>query len=99
MKKRSKFDSIFLVGLIPFFFIALFVVLLAIAIGYSISRDKRALPGEHSYKSEHVCPKEEKIYIHDTVFVKVPISCNKVHVQEDTKTSVQEAPNDTNKTN
>ena len=46
---------------------------------------------------EHVCPKPEKVYVHDTVYIKTPQVCHKEHVPVENKPIVSEDANDTNR--
>ena len=96
MKKNSKFDKIFWVGLIPISIIVIIFMLIVIAFFYTSLKKKDQIPFAETTKSEHVCPKAEKVYIHDTVIVRVPTSCNKQHVQDEVQTPDQQAINDTN---
>ncbi len=100
MRKNNKFDRIFLVGLIPVSFIVILVVMIALAIFYASDKSKKPDESIPPSSSEHVCPKGEKVYIHDTVYIKVPQACKKQHVQpEEIKPEVsdsQDAINDTN---
>ncbi|MDD1763843.1 MAG: hypothetical protein LUQ70_03900 [Methanobacteriaceae archaeon] len=50
-------------------------------------------------ETEHVCPKPEKVYIHDTVEIRVPSTCKKAHVVAEIKPvsmEGQESNNDSN---
>lgn len=99
MRKKNKFDKIFLLGLIPMFLLGLLFLAIVIGLIYNSFKSQVILPESPRYEQKHVCPKAEKIYIHDTIRIKVPVNCNKAHVQEEPAASVNEAPNDTNGTN
>lgn len=96
---KNKFNNIFLVGLIPVFLVLFFLVFLAVGIFYGVYRSKPVLAQTPREKYVHICPKTEKIYVHDTIRIKVPVPCKKDHVQEESSPSVQEDPKDTNGTN
>lgn len=99
MRKKNKFDKIFLIGLVPFLCLGLLIITIVSGIIYGSFNSRVILPETPRYEQKHICPKKEKIYIHDTIRIKVPVNCNKAHVQEEPAASVNEAPNDTNGTN
>lgn len=63
---------------------------------YSKFSKKGEVEVKEKPKTEHVCIKPEKIYIHDTIIVNVPISCKKPHVQDEIKTADPQTINDSN---
>ena len=102
MKKEAKFNKIFWVGLVPLSVIVFLFVMLIIGIIYGLRKDDVVRMGSGNEKSaDHVCSKTdpEKIYIHDTVYLKTPQSCRREHVQVDTKPIVSESLKDANDTN
>ena len=98
MKKEAKFNKIFWAGLVPLSVIIFLFVMLVIGIIYGLRKDDVVRVGsENERPSTHVCPKAdpEKVYVHDTLYLKT--RCNKEHVVE-TKTvtpSSSESPKDT----
>jgi hypothetical protein len=100
MRKSNKFDKVFLVGLIPLFFLAAIAAMFGIGIFYASNKSKTEEKSVTPSYSEHVCPKREKIYVHDTVYIKVPQLCNKQHVQlDELKTPASNSPDAINDTN
>ena len=102
MRKNNKFDKVFLVGLIPLSLLCLILTMIGMGIFYAYYKPKSEDKSIPPTSSEHICPKGEKIYIHDTVYIKVPQLCNKPHTQpEEVKppgSDPQDAINDTNGT-
>ena len=98
MKKEAKFNKIFWVGLVPLTIIFALVVMLVVGIAYASTKKKnQVLVNENIKEEAHVCAKAdpEKIYVHDTVYLKS--RCNKEHVVQ-TKTitpSTSDSPKDT----
>lgn len=102
MKKEAKFNKIFWVGLVPLSVIVFLFVMLIIGIIYGLRKDDVVRMGSGNEKeADHVCSKAdpEKIYIHDTVYIKTPQACRREHVQVDTKPIVSEPLKDANDTN
>jgi hypothetical protein len=99
MKKEAKFNKIFWVGFIPISMLCAVLVMVILGIFYGLKKDQRAPAGYNGYsraESHHVCPPPEKVYIHDTVEIKVPQFCNRKHVEEPIKplATVSETPKD-----
>jgi hypothetical protein len=71
--------------------------------GLIIATTRNSSLGLHSKKSvkeSHVCPKQEVIYIHDTIKIKVIHACNREHVSANAKpieAGSTKDPNDTSK--
>lgn len=101
MKNKNNFRGVFWVGIIPISVIILIFMMLLF--GLIIATTRNPSLGLHSkklLKESHVCPKQEVIYIHDTIKIKVTHACNREHVSANTKpieAGSTEDPNDTSK--
>jgi hypothetical protein len=97
MKKSSKFNGIFWVGVIPVVFISFIVIMITSGILYASFRSKPDHSVTETHTAKQDTPKPEKVYIHDTVYIKVPQVCHKEHVES--KSIVAEPAKDANDTN
>jgi|TARA_R110000868_G_scaffold168433_1_gene403174 hypothetical protein len=101
MKNKNNFRGVFWVGIIPISVIILIFMMLLF--GLIIATTRNPSLGLHSkklLKESHVCPKQEVIYIHDTIKIKVTHACNREHVSANTKpieAGSTKDPNDTSK--
>jgi hypothetical protein len=75
------------------------VIMITFGILYSVFKTKpdHSVTETTQVKSDPAKP--EKIYIHDTVYIKVPQVCHKEHVSSESKTIVSEPAKDANDTN
>jgi hypothetical protein len=89
MKKNSKFNGIFWVGIIPIVFIAVIIIMITSGILYSVFRTKEDHSVTEITSVKQDPPKPEKVYVHDTVYIKVPQVCHKEHVENKPVTSGQ----------
>jgi hypothetical protein len=97
MKKNSKFNGIFWVGIIPIIFIAVIIIMITSGILYSVFRTKPDHSVTENTSVKQDPPKPEKVYIHDTVYIKVPQVCHKEHVENKPVSAEQlKDANDTN---
>ena len=98
--KNNKFNAIFGVGVIPVIIIAFFGIMIVTGILYSAFRAK---PDESIISviggAKVDLHKPEKVYIHDTVYVKVPQVCHREHVSSEDKPITSEPIKDNNDTN
>ncbi len=97
MRKSNKFRTVFWVGVIPVSIISLFVIMIAFASLYSTFKKKPDQSVSEMPQMKKDQPKPEKIYIRDTVYLKVPQVCHKEHVES--KSVVAEPTKDANDTN
>lgn len=95
MKKEAKFTKVFWVGIIPISLISLILLMVILGIFYGLKKDPKLPKSYQQSEAHHVCPAPEKIYIHDTVEIKVPQFCNRKHVDESKPlTTISETPKD-----
>jgi hypothetical protein len=97
MRKSNKFRTVFWVGIIPISLVSLFVILMVFASVYSAFKEKPDQSVAEMPQIKKDLPKPEKIYIRDTVYLKVPQVCHKEHVES--KSVVAEPTKDANDTN
>jgi hypothetical protein len=100
MKKSNKFSGLFWVGVIPISLIFFIIMMFFIGTIYAAFKS----PADKSVNMdqvvpEHVCPKPEKVYIHDTVYVKTPQVCHREHVPVNNNPIVSESLKGTSDTN
>ena len=100
MKKSNNFRGVFWVGVIPLSLIFFIVTMFIVGTVYAAFKK----PNEESINKdqvipEHVCPKPEKVYVHDTVYVKTPQVCHREHVPVNNNPIVSEPLKDANDTN
>jgi hypothetical protein len=100
MKKSNNFNGVFWVGVIPlsliFFIVTMFIVGTVYA---AFKKPSRELVDKNQVIEEHVCPKPEKVYVHDTVYVKTPQVCHREHVPVNNNPIVSEPLKGANDTN
>jgi hypothetical protein len=97
MRKTNKFKNIFWVGIIPISLASFVVIMIALGVLYSAFKKKPDQSVTEIPLIKQDTPKPEKIYIHDTVYLKVPHVCHKEHVES--KPVVAEPAKDANDTN
>jgi hypothetical protein len=96
--KKNKFNGIFWVGIVPIIFIGFVLIMIASAILYSAFRTKPDHSVTETSSVKQDAPKPEKVYVHDTVYIKVPQACHREHVSEN-KQVASEPTKDANDTN
>jgi hypothetical protein len=84
--KNNKFNAIFWVGVIPIIFS---LIIITSGILYSAFGTKNNHSVTEITSAKQDPHKPEKVYIHDTVYVKVPQVCHKEHVENKPVTSGQ----------
>lgn len=88
MKKPSKLQGLFYLGLIPILIIGAFLGLIL----FGVFHTKSASAGinnpvlKTNIEETHVCPKPEKVVVHDTIF----IECKRKHYEPKKETPVSE---------
>jgi hypothetical protein len=100
MKKSNNFNGVFWVGVIPLSLIFFIVMMFIIGTAYvAFKKPSSELVDKNQVIVEHVCPKPEKVYVHDTVYVETPRVCHKEHVSPNIKPIVSETLKGSNDTN
>ena len=100
MKKSNKFSGVFWVGVIPLSLIFFVVMMFIVGTLYAaFKKSDSGLVDRNQVIIEHVCPKPEKVYVHDTVYVKTPQTCHREHVPVENKPIVSESLKGANDTN
>jgi len=100
MKKSNKFRKVFWTGVIPLSLIFFIITMFIVGTLYATLKKKDSVPVKvNQVMVEHVCPKPEKVYVHDTTYVKPPQACNRKHVNVDKKPIVSESLKNVNDTN
>ena len=97
MKNKNNFIGVFWIGIIPISVIILIFMMLLFGLIFTMT--KKPSSGSHNKElvnGSHVCPKQEVIYIHDTIKIKVTHACNREHVSVNTKPA-EAGLNDTSK--
>lgn len=96
--RKNKFNGVFWVGIVPVAIVTFLVIMISFGVLYAVFKKtpNRAVTETSSVKQDTAKP--EKIYIHDTVYMKVPQVCRKQHVS-DNKQADQEPTKDANDTN
>lgn len=96
--KKNKFNGVFWVGIVPVSIVAFLVIMISFGVLYAVFKKptNRAVTETSSVKQDTAKP--EKIYIHDTVYMKVPQVCHKQHVSDNKQVELEPAKdvNDTN---
>ena len=103
MKKSNNFSGVFWMGVIPLSLIFFILIMFIVGTIYAAfkKQDNRSVD-INQVIIEHVCPKPEKVYVHDTVYIKTPQTCHREHVPIENKPIVSESlkgANDTNDAN
>ena len=100
MKNNNKFSGVFWVGVIPLALIFFISIMFIVGSLYAaFKKQDKGLANINQVIIEHVCPKPEKVYVHDTVYIKTPQACYKEHVPVENKPIVSESLKDANDTN
>ena len=100
MKKETKFNKIFWVGFIPLSMLCTVLVMVILGIFYGLRKNKSTPVNSTRTEAQHVCPPPQKIYIHDTVEIKVPQFCTRKHAEENKPlVTISEAPKDSGNSN
>lgn len=96
--KKNKFNGAFWAGIVPLVFLSFLVTMISFGILYAIFKKAPDRSVTETPLVKQDTPKPEKIYIHDTVYQKVPQVCHRQHVP-DNKQADQEPTKDANDTN
>jgi hypothetical protein len=102
MRNNNKFSGVFWVGVIPLsliFFISIMFIVGSLYAAFKKQDKDNGLADINQVIIEHVCPKPEKVYVHDTVYIKTTQACHKEHVPVENKPIVSESLKDANDTN
>ena len=100
MKKSNNFNGVFWVGVIPLSLILFIVTMFIVGTVYAaFKKPDRESINKDQVILEHVCPKPEKVYVHDTVYIKTPQTCHREHVPVENKPIVSESLKGANDTN
>ena len=100
MKKSNNFKGVFWVGVIPLSLIFFIVMMFIIGTVYAtFKKQTKESVNTDQIVQEHVCPKPEKVYVHDTVYIKTPQACHREHVPVENKPIVSESSKGANDTN
>jgi len=100
MKKSNNFSGVFWMGVIPLSLIFFIIIMFAVGTLYAAFKkpDKESV-NPNQIVQEHVCPKPEKVYVHDTVYIKTPQACHREHVSIENKPIIPESSKGSNDTN
>jgi hypothetical protein len=100
MKKSNNFSGVFWMGVIPLSLIFFVIMMFIIGTVYAtFKKPDSGLVDRNQVIVEHVCPKPEKVYVHDTVYIKIPQVCHKEHFSAESKPVVSEPTKSANDTN